>query len=122
MKICKPCNSKRVKSQSIEKKMWRRAKNRAADRGREFTIKVEDIKLPEVCPVFGFPLKQNSGRSGAYFDSYSLDRIDNTKGYTPDNIQVTSQLANAMKADATPEQLRLFAQYIFKTYGETGVD
>lgn len=122
MKICKPCNTERVKSQTIEKKMWRRAKNRAKVRGRVFDIEVEDILLPTVCPVFGFPLRENKGRSGAFFDSYSLDRIDNDKGYVQGNIQVISQLANAMKADASVEQLLKFSRFMLKQYGDTGED
>jgi len=122
MKICKPCNSKRVKSQTPEKRMWQRAKQRARAKGMESTLEVEDIFLPKVCPILGIELKVNSGRPGAYDSSYSLDRIDNSKGYTQDNIQVISQIANAMKANASAEQLLLFAKYILKTYEETGED
>jgi len=42
--------------------------------------------------------------------------VDIFKGYTKDNIMVMSQLANAMKANATPEQLLLFSDWVIKTY------
>jgi len=118
MTLCHECNSKRVKSNSPEWKMHQRAKSRCRTNGREFDLTVEDVIIPEVCPVFGFPLVAHTGRSGAYKDSPSLDRVDNSKGYTRDNIQVVSQLANAMKADASIRELRLFASWILSTYPE----
>jgi hypothetical protein len=54
---------------------------------------------------------------GGRHDSPSIDRKDNTKGYTKDNVWVISQLANQMKSNATPEQLRAFARWILSEYG-----
>jgi hypothetical protein len=114
--ICKECNSNRVKLQPLEVKMWRRAKNRAAEKGLEFDIEVSDIIIPDICPILGIPIKENKGKSGAYPDSPSLDKIDPTKGYIKGNVQVVSQMANMMKYNATQDQLRAFANYILKTY------
>lgn len=116
MTLCKDCNSKRVKSQTPEWKMHQRAKQRCKQSGREFTIAVEDILIPDICPILGIRLNMNSGKSGAYVNSPSLDRIDNNKGYTPDNIQVISQQANAMKHHASIEQLQRFADWVNSTY------
>ena len=112
MTLCKVCNSNRVKSLRPEWKMHQRAKMRSKDTGREFKIEVSDIVIPDVCPILGINLNMNSGKSGAYRNSPSLDRIDNNKGYTKDNIQVISQLANAMKCHATNEELHKFANWI----------
>lgn len=117
MTLCKKCNSNRVKSQTPEWRMWQRAKQRCKNSGREFTLLCSDIVIPDVCPILGMPINMNSGRSGAYKNSPSLDRIDNEKGYTPDNIQVISQKANAMKHSATIEELKLFAKWVTDTYG-----
>lgn len=116
MTICKPCNSNRVKSQTPEWKMHQRAKQRAIKTGREFSIEIEDIIIPDVCPVLGIEINMNSGKPGAYRNSPSLDRIDNSKGYTKDNVQVISQLANAMKCHASVKELQKFADWVNSTF------
>lgn len=119
MTLCKVCNSNRVKSLRPEWKMHQRAKMRCKDNGREFNLEVSDILIPDICPVLGIKLNMNSGKSGAYRNSPSLDRIDNSKGYTKDNIQVISQLANAMKCHATNEELHKFASWVLNTVPAT---
>ena len=115
MTLCKVCNSNRVKSLRPEWKMHQRAKQRCKENGREFNLEVSDIVIPDICPVLGIKLNMNSGKSGAYRNSPSLDRVDNNKGYTKDNIQVISQLANAMKCHASNEELHRFANWILTT-------
>lgn len=97
-------------------KMLTRAKQRAKRHGLEFSITVDDVKIPLVCPILGIVLETNSG-SGGKPSSPSLDRIDNTKGYVPGNVQVVSHLANVMKSDANPEELLAFAEWVMDTYG-----
>jgi hypothetical protein len=50
--------------------------------------------------------------------SPSIDRIDSTKGYIKDNIQVLSFLGNRMKNSATPDQLLTFAKNIISLYSQ----
>jgi hypothetical protein len=86
--------------------LWLRARERAAKLGREFTIEVADIKIPEACPLLGIPLKPGIGANGAQSGSSpSLDRIDSSRGYTPDNVWTISLKANRMKSDATFAEL-----------------
>lgn len=112
MTLCKQCNSNRVKSYRPETRMYQRAKQRAKKNGREFTITVDDIVIPDRCPILGIEINVNSGKSGAFYNSPSLDRIDNSRGYTPDNVQVMSQRANVMKAAASNTDLHNFAKWI----------
>jgi hypothetical protein len=83
--------------------LWQSAKKRAKAKGWKFSLSESEISVPDRCPVLGIPLVV--GRRGVSGDSPSLDRIDNTKGYTPDNIQVISNRANSIKRDATFEEI-----------------
>jgi len=89
-----------------ERAMYKRAKSRALAKNIHFTIVESDIVIPEYCPLLEIPLKLHYG--GALDDSASLDRIDTTKGYTPENIRVISRKANIMKGNASLEELRLY--------------
>ena len=76
--------------------MYRAAKARAKEKGRDFNIELSDIVIPTLCPVLGIPM-----------DRPSLDRIDGTKGYVKGNVRVISHRANMLKNDATIEELEL---------------
>ena len=116
MTICKACNTARVKSNSPEYKMLARAKVRASKDGLPFDITIEDISIPDKCPVLGIDLYVSKGRPGAFSNSPSLDKIVPELGYTKGNVQVMSQLANQMKGAATREHLLKFSEWIQKTY------
>lgn len=85
------------------------AKQRAKRAGIEFSLSKDDIVIPDVCPVFGFPLKRE--KCNQWKTSPSIDRIDNTKGYTADNIIVVSRRANILKRDATVDELRMLSKF-----------
>lgn len=88
--------------------LLRRAKARAARKGLKFALTPDDVSpLPKRCPVFGLKL-HNEGGPG----SYSLDRIDNKKGYVPGNVVVISYLANRLKNDGTAAQHRRIADWM----------
>lgn len=96
------------KKENPEKYIYKQAKHRAKVnyKDMEFTIKVSDIVIPKQCPYLGVELSFFKEGNQAP----SLDRIDSSKGYTKDNIQVISRLANTMKNNATKEQLIAFAK------------
>lgn len=117
MTLCGKCNSERVVSWSTpEYKLWQRARDRCKKSGLEFTITPEDITIPERCHYLDLPLVVHKGSPGGKPNSPALDRVDNSKGYTKNNIQVISHLANQMKASATKEQLVLFASRVLETF------
>ena len=97
-------------------KMLYAARKRAKDKHISCTITIEDIHIPTVCPFLGIPMVNTRPRGSYRRDVVSLDRIDNTKGYTPDKIEVISWLANSMKTNASKEELICFAKEILKRY------
>lgn len=87
--------------------LWCSAKRRAAGAGLAFTLRLDDIVIPECCPVFGTRLIAHRGGRGYWHDdSPTLDRIIPSLGYTPDNVWVISYRANRIKSDASLEELK----------------
>jgi hypothetical protein len=112
--LCNKCNSERVKCTSPESKMFQRAKGRAKQKNLDFDITVKDIIIPKYCPILGTELICKSGKPGGQKNSPALDRKDSKRGYTKDNIQVISHLANMMKSHATNKELMTFANWIIE--------
>lgn len=102
------------------KRMLIAAKARAKKNNLPFNITIEDIIIPNKCPLLNVELTLYSTKSGKSSDDTvaSLDRIIPELGYTKGNIQVISKLANVLKNKATKEQLVIFANNILKHYGE----
>lgn len=96
---------------SKEYEMFKAAKVRAKKKGLEFDIEPSDIVIPEYCPVFSW-IKLEVGKGRVNKGSPSLDRIDNSRGYTKDNIAVISYYANSIKQDSNSKELRLLADWI----------
>lgn len=86
----------------------RNSKYCAKRRGIHFDLKYTDFELPEYCPILGIKIEYGAGSDGNAPNHASLDRIDNTKGYIPGNVMIVSRLANAMKNEASFEQLQSF--------------
>ena len=95
--------------------MLHNTKANAKRRGRACTLILSDILIPDKCTYLSIPLTRIVGK-GSVSTNASLDRIDSTKEYTPDNIQIISILANTMKNNATKEQLSTFAKNVLKIH------
>lgn len=96
---------RKSKQSNPAKSLFNKAKARCKKSGLEFSISLEDIIIPEYCPL----LKVKLDSFGHKDYCPSLDRIDNNKGYTKDNIWVISFKANRMKNTATKAELLMFA-------------
>jgi hypothetical protein len=87
-------------------------KHAAKKAGIEWGLVFSDIVWPTHCEVLGHPLDYSAkGRSGNRDWSPSLDRTDSNVGYVVGNVRVISNRANALKGNATAEELRLVAEY-----------
>ena len=108
--VCKSCREPLSKlsnsQQSWEYRLWHGAKSRSKIRGIEFSISLEEVLIPEHCPILGIKLERLDNDTAA-----SLDRIDPTKGYISGNVWVISNKANRMKSDASLEELHKFGKW-----------
>lgn len=127
--ICKICNNKQAsiwaknnyekvifmkkeRRKDVRYSLVESAKTRSLKKNLTFDISVNDIIIPEYCPALNIKLIKSSNRLSS--NSPSIDRIDSNKGYTKDNIQILSFKANAMKNNASKEELITFAKWILK--------
>ena len=98
-----PANNKRnTPQQNAASKLWLAARERAKKSGLEFTIEKSDIHIPDTCSLLDIPIK--CGCADRHH-SPSLDRKDNTLGYTPENTWIISSRANTLKNNATGNEL-----------------
>lgn len=88
-----------------------RARNRAKVKGLDFDLSIEDIIIPEFCPILGIPLFHNEGGHPSP-NSPSLDRIIPSLGYVKGNVCIISHRANTIKNDASVDELLSVARYI----------
>ena len=109
--VCKKC-SHRIRQKEYRERDWRynavnilykNTKARAKKSGIPFTLEKSDVVIPDLCPVFGIPLKREDRET--WYSAPSIDRIDNTKGYLKENIIIVSRRANILKRDATIEEM-----------------
>lgn len=116
-RVCENARHASAKKSDLRLQMFYGAKHRAKKAGLEFSITLEDIKIPETCPVLGIPIYTSVGSGKGITpkileNSPSLDRIDNSKGYTPDNVKVISLRANVLKKDATLQEIEGIMSYM----------
>lgn len=102
-----------------EKYLLKNAKTRARKKNLEFSLTLEDIIIPKICPIFNTPiiLKRDSnqrGMSQKNYDGPSIDRIDTTKGYIKGNIIICSWRANLYKGCMTFEQIKSWYKFLKK--------
>ena len=103
-------DKRRAKRAEDPRRFWAKrvlgsARARAKRNGLAFDLNAGWVydNAPEVCPLLEIALCFE--RVTVCNDSPTLDRIDNTGGYTRDNVWVISARANRIKTDATADEL-----------------
>ncbi len=91
------------------------ARNRASKKGWEFTITesfIEELLIRQnhQCAYSGIAFTENGTPH-----SWSIDRIDSSKGYTIDNIALVSSTVNAMKNDMSYDDMVDICKKIIST-------
>ena len=89
------------------------------ERSNDVTLTAEELLelIPKdlKCPVFGTKFSFGEGHNWKYKqNSMSVDRIDNNKGYSKDNLVIVSFKANTMKNSATLKELYQVADFYYE--------
>lgn len=123
--ICSKC--RKGPAQAGFKLVWRHedprrillqgARDRARERGLPFDLTIEDIFIPERCPILDIAIVPGIGKPHAA--SPTLDRINGPLGYVRGNIRVISHKANACKNSLDDDELFQFCR---ATLSEKGFD
>ena len=106
---------------NLKNRLLNSARARSRKYGYEFNLTEDDIILPRYCPLLGIEMFVTESRKGSKHSSFSLDRIDSSKGYTKDNVWVISMKANSMKSDSNYEDFKKMADN-WKQFHENGYD
>jgi hypothetical protein len=116
---CKSCSAERAaKERERRKNDWKyqpavamlsNSRQRAKKAGLEHTITINDIIIPDYCPVLG--TKLDIGDRKKHGNAPSIDRIDNSRGYTKENIMIVSNRLNMLKNDATLDELIMMGKF-----------
>jgi hypothetical protein len=110
-KVKKSIHAKRYRESSSGRRyrLLESARRRAKVKGLEINIGIEDIVVPEYCPLLN--IKLEPGEDHAFnLNSPSLDRIDNEKGYIKGNVAVISLKANKLKSNLSLAELEFLAE------------
>lgn len=93
-----------------EYKLLSSARERTKEKGLpDVDFPLEDIKIPELCPVLGIPIFIKQGRRN---HSPTLDRIIPELGYVRGNVAIISYKANRIKSDNSADDLRKIIAYM----------
>lgn len=96
------------------------AKARARKHNIEFSITEDNLILVTHCPILKIELiyhRTGSGRPSN--NTASIDRLDSSQGYIPDNVQILSWRANNLKKDISLDEMRAMSAYYTKLIEST---
>lgn len=109
-KICSPKQTRKWRNRSFVNRQISNMKNRSRIIGVEYGLAKEDFPtMPLKCPVFDIDLDYAYTKRSE--NKASIDRIDNDKGYVPDNVMIMSWRANRLKNSASLKELWMFSTF-----------
>jgi hypothetical protein len=115
---CKSCQAQYYQDRDVRSKLLDAARKRAKAKGIVFNLTLEDIEIPDVCPILGTRLDGSSKKPPMINTTApSIDRLDPSKGYTKDNVRIICARANSLKGNATASQSIAIALYVARETG-----
>jgi hypothetical protein len=102
---------------SMIKEAKKRAKQKQLAFDLHFEWAIEKFKTITHCPILGFSLDWRAEKTSTA--SPTLDRIRPELGYVKDNVQIISHRANAMKQDASLEEMVMLGKWAEQKASQT---
>lgn len=108
----------KVNDEAWQRGMLRAAKRRSKERGQPFSLTPDDLvsliyRSDGRCEVSGVPFSEVAVNGSARKPLVaSLDRIDNSQGYTPENVRLVCAIVNFAMNEWGEEALNLVAKGI----------
>ena len=100
---------------TLEYRIFSTSKARAKKRNLDFNLELDDIFIPDFCPVLNIKIDKRlfkHSKRRPLDNSATLDRIDSSKGYIKGNIAVISYLANSIKNEGNADEHDAIATFI----------
>jgi hypothetical protein len=126
--ICKQCSDE-IKGLGLYKevpyKWFNKVTRDAINRHKTFNITIQDVweiyeEQGRLCALSGRPIGWNGNQMTGH--NISIDRIDSSLGYEPDNIQLVTVMANLIKLDYPIQDFLLIVKDIAEWHGLTEGD
>ena len=116
---CRSCVNKKYERDPV-KAHFNAIKCRALKEGIPFNITLEDLEIPDVCPVLGINLTGwgENGKGGYKDNSPSIDKFIPFLGYIKGNVTIISFKANLLKRDGTLEEIGKLYEWMKHTTEE----
>ncbi len=107
---------------TIQNRKWRdsnpkgyllsRARARSRSENLPFNLSVNDLQMPEYCPIFGLKLEFSNGRNTRPDNIPTLDRTIPSLGYVKGNVSIISMKANRLKSNASLKELKQIVAWL----------
>lgn len=109
---CTVVRNQRRRESNPELNMLEHVRKTSHAKGIPFNLTLDDIVIPDVCPVLGIKITNNLGKGKASDDSPSIDRMIPELGYTKGNVHIISNKANTVKLHATIDDIERIIAYM----------
>jgi len=106
----------KLRMDNFERSLLYQTKSFAKKNKLVFAITIKDILIPKFCPLTETEITKSVGEGRVMSNPY-VYRINESIGYTKENIIITCVLANHLRLCTSKEQAIAYAKNIKKMFG-----
>jgi hypothetical protein len=109
---CVKMGRQKWRMSNVEKNILQHVRNRANSNDIPFNLTIDDIVIPDTCPILNMKIINTLGTGTTLPNTPSVDRIIPELGYTKGNVRVISNRANRIKSYATKQEIEQILKYM----------